>query len=332
MSTLYVTRVGSRIRKTKRRLVVSGDEGVIQTARLRDLRKVVLVGSAGVTTPALLSMLEAGIEVSFLTGSGRPRGRLVPAEGKNVFLRVIQFRRFEDMDFRIAMARRIVSAKIQNARRILQLFRRDRTDLDFSGPLAELKILREKAEQQQNLSSLMGIEGDAAARYFRCFGCLFLQDLSFEKRSRRPPMDPVNALLSLGYTLIAGETQGALSSLALDPYIGFFHELDYGRPSLALDLEEEFRQPIVDRFVLSLCNRRILKPEDFQKAENGGTMLKEGPRKKFFRFYEKMMMSPMGASSPEAESMTLRKLIHFQAENLKSSIISGSEYSPYVMR
>jgi len=127
--------------------------------------------------------------------------------------------------------------------------------------IAQLESSRERAARQTAIESLLGVEGDAARIYFGMFGTMLRSDLTFAGRSRRPPRDPVNALLSFGYTLLTTELTGALAAQGLDPFVGVLHDLDYGRPSLALDLLEEFRQPIIDRLVLSVVNRGVLKAD-----------------------------------------------------------------------
>ncbi len=237
------------------------------------------------------------------------------------------------MDFRITTGRQIVSAKIQNSRRILQLFGRNREGLNLSEPLGKLQKLRGKVTRQETIASLMGIEGDAAAQYFKCYSTLFLRDLTFSRRTRRPPLDPVNALLSLGYTLITSEATGALAALGLDPYIGFLHEIEYGRPSLALDLIEEFRQPIIDRFILSIANRSIFFPEDFEARTGGGVFLKDAPRKRFFQFYERLMNSPFNYPyDSESQALNFRSLISLQARSLCRCVLTGESYSPFILR
>ncbi len=327
MSTLYVNLAGATIRKASRRLVVSHRDGVVQSVRLRDVTRVVIVGPVLVTQPAILALMEHGIETTFLSGSGRPRARLSPMEGKNVFLRVAQVRQHDHMPFRLEVARRIVAGKMRNGRRVLQLWARLRRDLDLSEPLADLDRLRRKAQDQETIAALMGVEGDAAARYFRAYGSLFRGALRFETRTRRPPRDPVNSLLSLGYTLLCTEATGAVASHGLDPFVGFLHDLDYGRPSLALDLMEEFRHAVVDRFVLSAINHHAFQEDHFEPHANGAVLMKDEPRKKFFRLFEKVMTAEfVNHGAPT----TFRRALQDQAAALARCVTSGDAYEPFV--
>lgn len=172
----------------------------------------------------------------------------------------------------------------------------------------------------------MGVEGGASAAYFRALGQMFLKDLKFEKRTKRPPKDPVNALLSFGYSLITNEIHGLLVGHGFDPFIGFLHGLSYGRPSLALDLVEEFRQPVVDRFTLRLVNRGIIKKEDFT-AREGGIYLTDHARKTFFVQYDKQINQKSGTPA-----LSVRDHFKHQIRQLSKSMQTRSAYKPYHSR
>ncbi|MBI3926992.1 MAG: CRISPR-associated endonuclease Cas1 [Armatimonadetes bacterium] len=326
MPTLYVATQGARIRKTSRRLLVSTDDAVLHSVRLRDVDRVVMAGSVELTSPALRALLEGRIETTFLSRGGRLLGSLSPPGGKNVFLRVAQVQRYTNLEFRLRVGKSVVAAKILNGRRVLQLFGRRRKELDLSATKAALESSAHKAAHAESVAQLMGIEGEAAATYFRAFGNLFLGDLRFETRSRRPPRDPVNSLLSFGYTLLTGETIGAAFSEGLDPDVGFLHELSYGRPSLALDLVEEFRQPVVDRFVLSVINRRVIRPADFT-TEGEGVLLQDRPRGRFFEFYDRVMTSEFRDRS--GQTVTYRSLLRAQARQMARAVMNNEDYLPY---
>ncbi len=265
MSTLFVSGPDVTIRRVSRRLVVERDGAAPQEARLRELDRVVLQGNVQVTAPAVTALLDAGVETVYLSPSGSLRGRLQPAEGKNVLVRLAQFRRYDEPEFRLRISRSIVDAKIRNTRSLVQHHYWNHREERLQLTIDQLARRRTTLHQATSPDMLRGIEGDAARIYFAAFGGMVRSELAFNGRSRRPPRDPVNALLSFGYTLVAGELAGAAAGQGLDPYLGYFHEVDYGRPSLALDLVEEFRQPVVDRLVLSLINRQVLKADHFER-------------------------------------------------------------------
>jgi CRISPR-associated protein Cas1 len=288
----------------------------------------VVFGNIQVTTQAAATLLDAGVEVSFLSRQGRFRGRLAPADSKNVPLRLAQFRRYEDPDFRLGLARRIVEAKIRNGRALLLRYGRNHPDADLSAAVGQLDTALPSLTYQSTIPALMGTEGQAAATYFRAYGQMFRRELQFTTRSRRPPRDPINALLSLGYTLLTSEAAGILAAHGLDIHIGYFHEVEYGRPSLSLDLVEEFRQPGIDRFTLSLANKLVLTATDFEDRGEGGVFLQPEPRKRYFAFYERMVTTPFKEHG-SGEEVTFRTLLQRQARRLVKCILEGTEYQPF---
>ena len=183
-----------------------------------------------------------------------------------------------------------------------------------------------------SIPEAMGFEGQASALYFGVLGkCLRQEGVEFTHRNRRPPRDPVNALLSLGYMMVTGEAVGALAALGLHLGLGFLHEIFPNRPSLALDLVELFRQPVVDRLTLSLFNRRIFTPDDFQGAENGGVRLTEDAIKRYFFLYEKAMTTPFqkpGGNGEDTSPLTFRKLITEMAQTLRNAIRDTETWTP----
>lgn len=169
------------------------------------------------------------------------------------------------------------------------------------------------ARSAASIDSLRGIEGTAAARYFQGLAGMVPAGFGFDGRNRRPPRDPVNALLSFGYVLVGNELQALLDAMGFDPYLGFYHQIDYGRPSLALDLLEEFRAALVDRFSAGLLNLGILRPEDFGETPEKGRILRREAMKTYFACYEKELSSSV---SLDGESLAWRQLFRRQAERL----------------
>ena len=276
MSTLYVIEQGARIEKEYASLLVTKDDEVLARMPLARVSHVVLVGTVGATTPALLALLEQGVGLSLVRASGELRGRLTPATGYNLALRQAQYRAAEDVVFSTRTARAIVAGKLENSRTMMQRLLRRREGLPDE-LLPRLEAALQKVEQATSIETLRGLEGSAARAYFGLLRQSMRVDLAFEKRARRPPPDPVNSLLSLGYTLLNEALMTALELVGLDPYAGFLHADKYGRPSLALDLVEEFRAPIVDSLVLTLINKRMLGPGDFVIKQTEGQEGALGP-------------------------------------------------------
>jgi CRISPR-associated protein Cas1 len=175
---------------------------------------------------------------------------------------------------------------------------------------------------------LRGVEGSAAAAYFRGFASWVPRQLGFAGRQRRPPRDPVNSLLSFGYVIVSHELQSLLDGIGFDPFIGFLHRLDYGRPSLALDLLEEFRPALVDRFTANLLNLGVIQVKDFQRTPEGGLYLSREGKKRYFAEYEKFLNQPFAL---EDGSATFRELFRRQAERLAAALTRGETYESFVL-
>jgi CRISPR-associated protein Cas1 len=330
MATLFIAEQGATLRKKDNRLLVERDEVPLFEIHDFKVERVIVFGNVQLTTQAMTFLAERGIDVTLLTLHGKLKARIAPLESKNSLLRVRQFERTSDPTFSLAVAAAIVIAKINTCRDLLLRHQRNH-DGNFHLELSQLSFLSEEAAARNSIDSLRGIEGQAAAVYFQAFAKALRRQLQFTKRTRRPPRDPVNALLSFGYTLLYGEAISAVSSVGFDPYLGFYHSLRYGRCSLALDLMEEFRPLIVDRLVLKLINLEIVKPPDFETDPNTGVTLKAPARKKFFREYE-AVMSDQFTNRVTNEQTSLRRELYNQALALQRSVIEGTPYSRFRAR
>jgi len=328
MTTLYVRETGSCVRRVGQRLQVMKNGEVLADARLRDLERVVLFGNVELSGPAMCALLDAGIDTVLMSYYGKFRGRLAAAEGKNVFLRRQQFVRYEDGEFRLRISRQIVGAKVRNGRHLLQRHFWNHGLAELPEAIELMGAGRERVFEQKSIATLLGIEGSCARVYFEAFGKIVRSEFAFTVRSRRPPRDPVNALLSFGYALLCSELTGAVAAQGLDPHVGVLHELDYGRPSLALDLEEEFRQPVVDRLVLSVVNRGMLKAEHFEDRGEAGVLLNDVGRPLFLECYHKAMETEF-VVKPTEERTTFRGLLFRQANRMRKAIEGSEEYVPY---
>jgi CRISPR-associated protein Cas1 len=291
-AVLYLQEPGSYVGKRSEHLVVRKDG-----AELALVRQVVVAGNVQVSTQALETLAANDIPVAYLTGHGRFIAMLTPAPAKNVALREAQFRRFADAAERLALAREVVRAKLTNQRALLMRCLRSAGDGDAepqrgrdepaARDIAELLV---RLDRVTEVESLLGLEGQGAALYFGEFG-RFLKaqppgrGFDFRSRNRRPPRDPVNALLSFAYALLAKDCFAAVCTVGFDPYHGFYHAGRHGRPSLALDLMEEFRAVIADSVVLTLINNRLVTPADFLTWREA-CQLTEAGRRAFFAAYE----------------------------------------------
>ncbi len=272
--------------------------------------EVVVLGEITMTTSALHLLLERNIEITFLGHFGQFKGRLSPPFSKNAALRQAQYRAHEDMTTRCDLARRFVIGKLSNQRQRLQRAYRTgqqsemgRSIQQLSDCIADLTALsvqqpfktRPIASGDQRiegtpLQTILGIEGAGSAAYFRSFGMLLTDQKQwpFAGRVKRPPTDPVNALLSFGYSILTSKVASAIQTVGFDHFVGYLHSSFYGRPSLALDLVEEFRPVIVDSVVINMLNNHMLSTSDFL-VEVGAYRLKPEKRKVFFTKFEERL-------------------------------------------
>ena len=325
MPTLYVTEQGARIEREYRRLlVVKGDEALLALPLAR-IDHLVLVGRVGMTTPAMHALLDADVGVSLLNRWGRLRGRLVPPTGKNIPLRQCQYARALDNKFCLAVSRSVVEGKLRNYRALAQRWARRRTGIGHEA-VTEIGAALEQLVTASDLAVLRGIEGRGSRAYFRLWWRLLPVTLSHSCRSRRPPRDPANALMSLGYSLLAQNMMTACEVVGLDPYDGFFHADKYGRPALALDLMEEFRGVIVDSVVINLLNRRRLDADDFRPGPEGGIYLKERGLRVFFDAYGKRLNRQV-VHPLAGRRLSYQKCFEVQARLMRRTIEKSSEGS-----
>ncbi len=282
LNTLFVTRDDVYLAKDGAAVDVRQSGQSLLRVPLHNLDGIVALGyEIGASVPLMAACAEAGVTLSFCTPNGRFLAAVRGFTPGNVLLRRAQYRASDDPDLSLQIARPIIAAKLANGRTVLQRGLRDHGEsAALTTAATTLARAAERALRAPDLDSLRGIEGDAAARYFEAFPSLLTTDgITFPGRVRRPPTDPVNALLSFFYSLLAHDCRSALESVGLDAAVGFLHRDRPGRPSLALDLMEEFRPVLADRAALTLLNRRQLTAKDFRTLETGAVELRDDPRK-----------------------------------------------------
>ena len=236
----------------------------MQSLPAKDLEKLILTGNISLSGPVMDFLIHNRVETVFLTPTGRFRARLMIDEHKHVALRKAQYLKLETPAFKLAVMKNIVAGKLANMAWFLARRGRDYKEPRIGAAAAGLKSLSATLDRADSPDAVRGVEGAGARIYFSVFNLLIRNKaFHFPNRNRRPPKDPVNALLSFVYTLLTNEVISAIKSCGLDPYMGSLHEIAYGRPSLACDLVEEYRCLIGDRFVLNLLNRKMVRPKDF---------------------------------------------------------------------
>lgn len=330
MNPVYITEQGAVVRQSSKTLVITKDDKKIMQIPILKMDRLLLFGNVQLTTQAINLLLSEGIDVAFLTLTGRLRGRLVASESKNVILRLAQYERYLDNAFQIDQAREIVRGKLNNGRVVLLRHMRS-YKIDKAPEIDFIEKAMASLAQQESVESLMGSEGISTAAYFRAYGRMFRKELTFKERTRRPPKDPVNAILSLGYTLLTNEILSLVTAHGFDPYIGFLHGIVYGRPSLALDIVEEFRHPLIDRFTLNLFNMEVLKIQDFHPVADNGVYLTAEGMKKYFKAYEEKMRSPLKKQN-NGPAITWRAVMKNQVRKMANSITDRETYHPFKVR
>ncbi len=294
LNTLFVTTQGAYLNKEGESVVVSVEREVKLRIPIHTLGGVVCFGNVACSPFLLGHCAEHGVSVSMLSEHGRFLARVHGPVSGNVMLRREQYRRADNEEATLVLARTVVLAKIANARTVLQRALRDHGDKPAVEALAPSVVRLERMLSEimacDSLDRLRGKEGDAGREYFGVFDHLITaqKDAFFlRERNRRPPLDNMNALLSFTYTLLAHDCVGALEAVGLDPQVGFLHRDRSGRPSLALDLMEEFRPYFADRLVLSLVNLKQLQARDFKKTESGAVEMSDDGRKTLLVAYQK---------------------------------------------
>ena len=314
---VYVSREGGELKVAKRQ----GRE-VLTRKPLVHVSELVVFGNATVTSSALYALMEQDSPVHYLTRGGTYFAQTIPSENKNVPLRLEQLRAHLDDDKKHCLARRFVLGKIHNA----SVFAK-RGGADVY-PLAD--VMRD-IETCDDTEVLRGLEGNAARAYYGLIRDRFPEDFTFTNRNKRPPRDPVNSLLSLAYTFLEKETRTALRVAGLDPFVGFLHEVKYGKPALSLDLMEEFRAIVADSVVLLLFNKNMITSEHFETSE-GFPKLTEDGFKQFLRAWEDRL-------SQEVRHPLLKQKHHYRQIMLDQARILGKyfmgelpDYVPFVAR
>ncbi len=338
MPSLYLSGHNTRARLESRHLVVErADENGVFLPRFRvpllDVSRATLVGRVRLILNVLHRFLKQGIPVTLATSRGRLLGTISPVHNGSALLRLRQYDMARSPEFSTQIARALVFAKIRNSRRVLQRLVANR-EQDYPRAreaIARLDPLMAKASSAETLDEIRGYEGVASAIYFQTLSAFFPDDPPFGQRTRRPPMDEANALLSWTYTVALSEVILAVQGAGLDVCLGFLHGIAYGRPSLALDLLEPYRAPLCDLLVLHMFNHRILKKENFERSlTDGGVRLRPDARKNFFLQYERTM-ERLFSREKGGPHTTFRQCIRDDVYRLIHAMQKGQKFQPFFM-
>ncbi len=301
---------------------------------LVDVDRVIICGRPAVTIPVLQRLMKEGIPTFFTTSHGRWIGSLSPDNNMNAERRIRQYELAKNNQFAINIARKLVFAKLRNSRRVLQRLAANRKISHHRShveAVEQIKHLANEALNTNSLDELRGYEGMGAAIYFGQMHNYFPDNVPFTNRSRRPPKDAANALLSWTYAIVQGEIDCVIRSHGLDSCIGFLHAVSHGTPALTLDLLEPLRAPCCDMTVLNILNHRHLTEEDFEyRDDDGGTYLKPEARKEFFQTYELAMtrkFTPFGGGS----HVDFREVIRQQVFSVLKAMESDRDFDFFFM-
>ena len=318
--TIYVTRQGAKVQRVDGQLGICIDRTVMERFSPNEIDQVLLFGNVQVSTQAIALLFRQGVRASFFSTSGTYRGQLVSPESGNVFVRLAQHARYLDPTFRLHLSRDLIGRKLGASRAMVRRFARNHPNLaepmDACGLFLGSAI--DSLETAHDCDALRGIEGASAARYFRAFDLMVQPPFRFERRSKHPAHNEVNALLNLGYTLLTGEIAGKLEHAGFDPRVGFYHGVRCGRSSLALDIIEPHRADVIDRLTLSILNRRMFTLNDFEDKRDAGIRLESNALRRYLELYEQAMGSAL------AEGNGPRALIEESVQALRRAVMAGN--------
>lgn len=341
MATYYVREQGAVIQKTDQRLLVYKDEKEIARIPLHDLDQLIVMGNVQITTQAKTSLLSAGIDVGFMSIAGKLRGWLISDDSKNSELRLRQMQAMSAPNMALSLAKQVVAGKLLNQEAVLlnegnALPMLEEAGSSRTAPARVTGNISEAARGIRDMlargmnaldaDSLRGFEGKAATYYWPAFRRLLKRDMGFQGRVYRPTPDPVNALLSFGYALLQKDVTSMARLVGFDAYLGFFHTVQSGRPSLVLDVMEEFRPIVVDMMVIEMIARDDIAAADFVRGEkDSGFTLKESPLRRVIEAYEERLEAKVRYGLRN-ENLRLRQCIEEQVRQL-ARVVKGEAQS-----
>ena len=328
MAILYITQQGAVLHRSGNQVVVKKGRDVLQEIPIIQLDEVVIFGNGHITTPAIGYLLHKNIPVSFLSSQGKYRGKLQPQYAKDTRIRQQQYALAGDSQRCLELAKSFVRGKLTNSVRFCQ---RQRTRNDaVKSAMGSIRHTIRRLDGAKNLETLLGHEGAGTSAHYRAYRELLAHDWGFTTRQFRPPPDPINAMLSLGYTLLHNHVYAFINVVGLDPYCGYFHQPKHGHAALASDLMEEFRPIIVNGYVLSLINNKRVRPEDFDQTNKGIRFTKEALNRFLTGYYGRMQQTFQHPTRNEKTNYL--RCIELQVRHL-GRVITGEEpaYQPFLI-
>ncbi len=335
MGTVYIIQEDAFICKIDERLIAKIGKDKLIDVPLIKVEGIVILGRATVSPALVIELLERKIPLTFLKKTGKYLGRLQPECTKNIFVRKSQWAAAGESPQAIHAVQGFVRGKLKNYRHLLLRRSRKNSELDLQDSITKIEQVIAPIDSTYSINSLRGLEGAGSAAYFGCFNQLINSNsgFSFQFRNRRPPLDPVNSLLSLGYALLRHDVQSAVNIVGFDPYLGYLHVERYGRPSLALDLMEEFRAIIVDAIVFNAINKKLISVNEFttEPLSNAVFLTTDG-LKTFLRLYEEKKQSKFKHPVLKRQC-TYQESFEIQARLLAKYLMEETDkYPPLVLK
>ncbi|RKZ29524.1 CRISPR-associated endonuclease Cas1 [bacterium] len=323
MPNLYVITQGAKLKLKGSSVIIEKDDEIIQELELIHIDNIIVYGNIQFSTQLVKRLVRYGKSLTLLYYNGSLAGRFVPAYSKDVQSRIMQIEMHNDQCKKLYFARKIVHQKIENCIGLTQRYETYHPDRNLNDYQNELQEYSNRVQKCDNENELLGLEGSAARVYFSAFDSMLVDEWKFTGRTKHPPQDPINSILSFGYTILANEIGALAEASGLDPFVGFYHTTEYGRQSLAQDILEIFRAPIVDRVALRLFNLNRLQESHFMETEKGIRFRRDAIQI-FIREYEKVLQSEV-EDELTSQKVSYRRILQLQIERLKNYIKNEKE-------
>lgn len=331
MATIYLIEQGTTVHKEHLQFIIRISEKQQIEVPIREVERILVFGNIQLTTPVINACLKQNILVLFLSQGGKYNGHLWGLTAAHLNQELIQVQRQDDREFQLQVSSAIVWGKLMNSKRLLLRLNRKRKSAEVKKAIDGIDSDITAVVSVENIDSLRGYEGSAAARYFPAWGQLITnQSFHFSRRSHHPPTDRVNSLLSFGYTILFNNVLSLIIAEGLSPYFGNFHYGERDKPYLAFDLMEEFRSPIVDTLVLKILNKPLLKLEDFEGADGQPAIYLTDTGRRIFLKQIEMRLNEKVSHPDLKTAIPYRQVIQLQIRRYKYSLINSVPYEPFV--
>lgn len=331
MTSIYLTEPGSALSKSGNKLIISKTKQTIRDFPIEKVESIVLIGSASITSPLMVELMQRDITMTWLSSNGKFFGRLEPTRAVNIERQILQFDAAKDEEFCAELAKKWISAKIKNSIVMLKRWERERENIDLDYYCDQMQRMAECIHKTSEIEKIRGYEGSASRFYFEAFKKIVPEEYNFNERNKQPPRDPFNSLLSFAYTLTIYEVYTAITLKGLHPYRGFFHKPKRGHPALASDLMEEWRPILGDALAIHCISHKIVAKEDFldPDPETKGVYLNQESSKKFIEQFEKRIRKHNQYLDYIEYPVSFRESVTFQVGSLVKAL---EEYDPDIYR